>query len=430
MSKYVRQQKSLPKHPKACSATSLIAAPFVPENPRERPGLKGPGFTSKKGKYAPRPVAPAKPVVEENLQEQHLSIEDQQLVLNVVRGAFPKCSDYDILRPVLEVVRKAVEQGGAEAQRVFEGEAGKAAREAWMVRWGAGRALCFAAVVIEVCEKFGGEAWVKGVVGEDGVVEGGKGSGTVRVLSFGAGSTEVLALGAMLRHLRADAIGASAVADTPDLPSTSEPIIDHHIVNPISWGPEIHGLHTSLTTPLPISKYASATAIANNAPFLAPSVMVPSVHELSILQASQDELSALLGAEPGLITLFHSLADLAVTSVAKTAAFLLKLTIAAPKGSLLLVVDRAEGVEASKGEEGDEGVQKRRYPLRYVLDMALMGKGAKAASKADESEEEVNKAAWKMLVADEERMFKIDDGLKHAMGLENLKVQVFLFRRL
>ena len=141
--------------------------------------------------------------------------------------------------------------------------------------------------------------------------------------------------------------------------------------------------------------------------------MEPELHRFSALEASQEEVAELVGEEAALITLFYTVADLAATSVAKTVALLLKLTIAAPRGSLVVVFDKAE-------EEGKKG-----YPLRYLLDMAFLGK-----KPSGEEEEEGAKPAWKMLLADGERVVKGSEGLRYAVGLETRKAQVYVFRRL
>ncbi|OBT54964.1 hypothetical protein VE04_03469 [Pseudogymnoascus sp. 24MN13] len=120
------------------------------------------------------------------------------------------------------------------------------------------------------------------------------------------------------------------------------------------------------------------------------------MQKFSPLEASQEEVGELVGEEAALITLFYTVADLAATS-----------------GSLVVVFDRAE-------EEGKKG-----YPLRYLLDMAFLGK-----KPSGEDQEEGVKPAWKMLLADEARVVKACDGVRYALAQETAKAQVYVFRRL
>jgi len=301
--------------------------------------------------------------------------------------------------------------------------------EAYAVRWSPNRAMLFAAVVVGMCEKFREEVWVRIFLADENV-EGGEALkspetlGTLKVVSFGGGAAEVIAFGALLRHILPRAIAKpssaslqlDAVAEDMNSLSILEgsvptPILDLHLVDAASWEPVISSLHSGLTTPPTLSKYASASAKANNASFISPHALNPSFQQINILEASQEELSTILGTEPVLITLFFTLNDLYTSSIAKTAAFFLKLTLAAPKDSLLLIIDGPD-VELAAGK--DEG---KKYPMHYLLDLVLLEKGLS------------EKPAWEKLIGDQNRLFKMEEGLKYPVGLENIRFQVHLFRR-
>lgn len=362
-------------------------------------------------------------------EHQSLGVEDQQLLLDVVRRSFPQCEDYETLKPVLKDVKGAVDAGDLE--KAFGGDEGREKREAWVVRWGAAKAVWFANLLVTVVEKFEDEPLARKLLGDEEEEK----DAPVKVVSFGGGPAELMAMGGLIRHLCPDARGRSSAelqygAEDPDAPPVSGQIVDLHLVNSIYWSPEISTSHASLITPPTLSKYASASALANSAPFLAKTALSPVVHQLNVLEASQEELSTLLGNEAALITLFYTVADLAATSVAKTVALLLKLTIASPRGSLVVVFDRAEVDGDDEGAEGQEDggkkSEKRRYPLRYLLDMTLLGK----KHSTEELDEGGEKPAWKMLLMDEERVVKVTHGLRYALGLDTAKAQVYVFRRL
>ncbi|OBT61024.1 hypothetical protein VE03_09624 [Pseudogymnoascus sp. 23342-1-I1] len=433
MSKYVRQQKSLPKHPKTPSSSDSPFAPVpVPVKPRERPGWSGPGYTKKGGKHIPRPPPAPKPVViPPGDEHQALEAPNQQLLLDAVRKAFPRCEEVEVMKEVLVGVEEAMARGDWDV--AFEETD---MREAWVVRWGAERAVWFANLLVKVVETLEDDALFASLRGkgeDDEEEEGGEkeekkenddeedDEEPLRVVSFGGGPAEVLALGAVIRHFRPDAHGKSkAELESADSDSDAGTIIDLNLANSVNWTREVSTSHAALLSPPTLSKYASASAIANSTPFLAKSALEPEMNRFSALEASQEDVSDLVGEEAALITLFYTVADLAATSVAKTVALLLKLTIAAPKGSLVVVFDHAEGEGRSGGDEGKKG-----YPLRYLLDMAFLGK-----KPSGEDGEAGVKPAWKMLLADEERVVKVSDGLRYAVGLETAKAQVYVFRRL
>ena len=436
MSKYVRQEKSQRKHPVASSATSLIKAPVIPAAPKERPGWKGPGFTKKTPQQPSRPAPSSLTPPALNIQEQYLPIELQQLLLNIFRANFPACQDYEGLKPILKEIKDAL------SYRDFEQAFGRLDRlEAYAMRWSPNRALCYASVLVEICKEFSEEVWIKHLLGEEehdaeGVLEYPENTARrQKIVCYGGGAAEVMAFGAMLRYIRPAATGKPFVAKVqaetvttsmgPQSISgapTLSPILDLHLIDIANWAPIASSLQTGLVTPPILSKYTSTSVKANNASFLAPDLLNTSFRQCNILEASQDELEPVIGAEAAFITLFFTLSDLHASSVAKSTAFLLKLTLATPKNSLLLIVDSFESSSEPTVEKDDQGKEKKRYPMHYLLELALMEKHLPKV--ADE------KPTWQKLVGDESRLFKLKEGLKYPIGLENIRFQVHLFRKL
>jgi 25S rRNA (uracil2843-N3)-methyltransferase len=432
MSKYVRQEKSRRKHPIISSSTSIIKAPVDPTAIKERPEWKGPGFVKKTPKQPPHPVPSPSASATLNAQQNLLPIELQQLLLNIFRTTFPICQDYEALKPMLQQIKDAL------SERNFE----KAFRcldwmEAYAVRWSPSRALCYVAVLAELCEEFREEEWIKCLFGsekhdiEGSTISNGKFVRQSKVVCFGGGAAEVMAFGAILRHV----LSISADVMTMRSPSLSESgcssgsesspfplLLELHLLDSTKWAPIISSLLFGLTTPPTLSRYASASARARNAPFLFPDILKASSQQCNILEASQNELVSMIGAKPALITLFHTLNDLLASSVAKCAAFLLKLTMAAPKNSFLLIIDGLDSSSEIIVGKDDQGREKNTYPMRYLLDMVLMEKQLSAAVD--------QKQSWERLVGDQSRYFRIPEGLTYPVRLENIRFQVYLFKKL
>lgn len=431
MSKFIRQDKSQRKHPVNSSSSSILKAPVVAASIKERPDWKGPGFVKKVSKKKDAPLQSiAKAPSDLKAQQQCLPVELQQLVLDIFRTSFPACQDYDSLKLVLQEVREALEE------RDFERAFGKReCREAFVVRWCPNRALLFAHVILGICEGFSEEPWIRSLCGVNKELkddeEGRREVLSSNVVCFGSGPAELMALAAVLRHIQPSSRGYPQLisetlshASTPEPPVCRSPTPQMHILNASPWSSAINALTSTLITPPILSKYASATAKANNVSFLRQGCMETTFHEISILEASQEILSSTLGSKPVLITICYTLNDLHMSSVAKTAAFLLKLTIVAPKNSLLLVIDSPEAdleAAASRGPKVSENKGKSRYSMQYLMDLVLLEKGL--------GKSEGEEPAWEKLVGDGSRIFKLDERLKYPISLENMRAQVYLFRR-
>jgi 25S rRNA (uracil2843-N3)-methyltransferase len=313
--------------------------------------------------------------------------------------------------------------------------------EAYAVRWSLNRALCYANVLVEVCKEFREAMWIKHLLGEEehdaeGALEYPENTTRpLKIVCYGGGAAEVIAFGAMLRYVRPAAAGkpfaASVQAETVTESMSSlsisgppelSPILNLHLVDVANWAPIVSSLQTGLATAPILSKYASASAKANNVSFLAPGLLNTSFRQCNILEANQDELESMISAEVALITLFFTLSDLHASSIAKSTAFLLKLTLAAPKNSLLLIIDSPEPSSEASIEKCDQSKEKKTYPMRYLLDLVLMEKHLRKA--VDDN------PAWEKLVEDQGKLFKVEEGLKYPICLENIRFQVHLFRKL
>ncbi|KAL2066259.1 hypothetical protein VTL71DRAFT_2330 [Oculimacula yallundae] len=417
MSKYIRHEKSQRKHPVASSATSLIKAPMVPTAPKERPGWKGPGFNKKTPRQAQLPSQSKLSRVTVAVQEQIIPLAHQQLLLNVVRAAFPLCQDYETLKPMLQGIRLALAEG--DSDKAFSSQDWM---EAYAVRWSSTRALSCATLLLSIVEEFGEETRIQNYLDGRRTSES-----TTRIVCFGGGSTEIMAFAASLRHISEEQNNDNtstrpAVTDGPSKAAVS-PLsrVDLYLVDKADWAPVVSNIELGLFNPPELSKYASQSAKLNNASFIASADMSTSFLQKDILVASQEDLAAVLGPTPSLITFFFTLNDLHAISSAKTAALLLKLTLLAPRDSLLLVVDSVEpSSEAVVGVDG-VGMEKGRYRMGKWLDIVLMGQFESAGVS--------DKSAWREIVRDENRVFRLAEGLKFPISLDHVNFQVHLFKK-
>lgn len=435
MKKFTRQAKSAKKHPVHSSDTPHHAPLPVPQNPSQRPGWKGPSFVRKAPKAAARPT-PSSKNSESPIADQIIPIELQQVLLNVFRNAFPASADFEALKPTLQEVKNAL------FERDFARAFGKEEYlEAYSCRWSPSRCLCYAYVFADLVTEFQDDVVVKRILGDE-IIEGEGGEGEssaktngeeekrARIVCFGGGAAEVVALAGALAFIHPTAKGKPAqssgetsiteeLEDLTVADSQIPPITDLLLVDTAAWGDVVSKLSTAVTSPPPLSKYASATAKATNASLLAVGVLNSTFHQLDVLEASVDDLRLLIGPEPSILTLLFTLNELYTHSISLTTTFLLHLTTIAAKDSLLLIVDSPGSyAEATVGKDGE----KKKYPMHWLMDHTLLEKHSKRG--------EEDTPAWEKLVGDESRWFRLDEKLRYPISLENMRFQVHLFRRL
>ncbi|KAH6977885.1 hypothetical protein EDB82DRAFT_502787 [Fusarium venenatum] len=398
MTKFKRHAQSQPKHgpPPASGASKAPVAP-----PVRRPGWTGPSYIRKVVKKTPATVKQDSSIE----QIQILSVKHQQLILDTIRTAFPAVDEFSALTPVLRAVREALEQqdyGKAFGTEEF--------LEAYTIRWSPNRALATANVLAWMCSEMSETAWVQEFLHNDGQKPS-------KIVCIGRGGSDLLACAASLKH--------SHQSKLDQIPYEGSAMVDLNLIDRHDWSGVVTKLQHTLTHAPPLSKYASAKAHASNIPAIPSQVLNPAVNQLDILESGSTDLPAMIGPNPTLITLFFTLHDLYSVSISKTTAFLLRLTSAAPKGSLLLVVD-SPGADVALPDSSNKG-QEKRYPVEWLLYQTLLPPKGKD-SEEDEGEDQ---RAWTKLVeGGHEKEYKLPTGLKYPGSLENTKVQVHLLERL
>lgn len=397
-----------------------------------RPGWRGLGSTKPKSSQKPK----ASKVSERKTSgppaaavESLVPAELQQQLLNIYKHAFPSLAEkgIDALKSLLQEVKQAL----------FERDFGRAFGrqdylEAYAFRWSPSRSLCYLSILVDLQANLS-ETSVFQSIAQSGCEIPAEDAGlnisntTLHVACLGGGAAEVVAFGGLLKCLSKDAKPSIEERDEPSITgamaaitiSDNRPSMNVGIllIDTAGWKDVIHKLSKSLTSPPPLSKYASASAKAANLPLLPEGSLSPTFQQANLLEMSKSQLESTLGQQPFLITLLFTLNELYTASITKTTAFLLNLTAAVQPGTVLLVVDSPGSYsEATLGKDA------KKYPMQWLMDRTLLGE--QKASKGEEKRE------WQKLVSDDSRWFRLSEELKYPISLENMRYQIHLFRRL
>ncbi|KAK4163594.1 hypothetical protein QBC43DRAFT_319379 [Cladorrhinum sp. PSN259] len=234
----------------------------------------------------------------------------------------------------------------------------------------------------------------------------------LQVLSIGGCAAELVAFGSLLSAFPPSTSGSLTLLDSGP------------------WEDVIASLTSTITTPPPVSKYASAAAKARGpgtALIHPPSRLLSSTFlQKDVLALGPEGLSSIIGGDddnnnnkPALITLLFTLNELFTASgIGKTTKFLLDLTSVAPFGSLLLVVDSPGSYsETTIGKEES----KKKYPMQWLLDRIILGT----------QKEPVAGRRWKKLESHDSVWFRLDQRekkLDYPIALENMRYQMHLYR--
>ncbi|EME50200.1 hypothetical protein DOTSEDRAFT_77267 [Dothistroma septosporum NZE10] len=192
--------------------------------------------------------------------------------------------------------------------------------------------------------------------------------------------------------------------------------IDATLLDIAAWESVSNDLHRAIDTPAELSKYASAAAREANTAWLQSEIYKSSFRQLDALDLSEEQTRGIFAAAD-LVTLMFTLNELYSSSMAKTQQLLSKLTFVLRPGAHLLVVD-SPGSYSTVSIDGAE----RKYPMQWLLDYTLIG-----SSKGHEA---ANQPKWQKLVSDDSRWFRIPEGLKYPIELENMRYQIHLYKRL
>ncbi|KAH6876288.1 hypothetical protein BKA58DRAFT_138501 [Alternaria rosae] len=358
---------------------------------------------------------PAKPKKTEKRQANgakgpgisYIPIELQQLLLNIFRNSFAERMSADIT-PLLQEVK------GHLYKRDFATAFGKKEYlEAYAARWSPSRALGYLDLMWELRD----DLWVDEEDEEENqeaIAEQAKPKSRKIVCLGGGAGAEIVTLGGLQKLM-----STTYSQDGED----SEGLRGHVEITAVDiadWSVVVENLAKQLTVPAELSKYASAAARAANIPPLNPEDVAVRFKQQDVLQASAEELSEQL-ADANLVTLLFTLNELYTASLPLTQKFLLLMTSILQPGALLLVVD-SPGSYSSVTLNGAE----KKYPMQWLLDHTLLKQAS--GNLNERGKEEI--VRWEKIKEDDSRWYRLDERLRYPIELENMRMQVHLYRKL
>jgi len=368
--------------------------------------------TTKPKKQPQKTQIPASSADTQDEPDQKQGISDderkhQQRVLDVFRHAFGDALSSPNLTTTLQSVKQALYD--RDFARAFGDPEHLAV---YAARWSPTRALCYASVldgILEYLEPLlsSSPAVTTNSNKEDGDENGDEdedddegasvdNAASLKVLSIGGGAAELVALGAFLNQ-HPSFSGAITLLDSGP------------------WDTVVSQLTTALTTPPPISKYASAAAKLSNAAMVPPSHLTPIFLHQDALALDKAGVASLLGTTPLLVTLLFTLNELFTAGgLGKTTTLLLDITSTIPLGSLLLVVD-----SPGSYSETTIGKEAKRYPMQWVLDKVMLSETAPATLGRRWIKVESHDSVWFRLA---------HEALDYPIPLENMRYQMHLYQ--
>lgn len=353
-------------------------------------GGKKPTAAPKKSANADKRLATAaRNEIAKQQNESSVSSDLQQKCLDIFRDALNPSTDDN---PILQEVK------GHLYNRDFSTAFGKEEYlRVYASRWSPSRALAYLNVFAGSASSF-----VPATRQSDCAAA----SEPLRVVCLGGGAGgELVGLGAWLSTLFEDEA-------TCELRSTHVDLVD--IAN---WTEVVQQLQAALTSPPPISNYASQAKKDANKALVTDTALDAKFHQLDVLSpevANQNALGGLL-EKTDLVTFMFTLNELYSASLPATQALLNRITDLIRKDSHLLVVD-SPGSYSTVSLNGAE----KKYPMQWLLDHTLLG--SKDGAGAETSK-------WEKIAEDDSHWFRLGKELRYPIALEDMRFQVHLFRR-
>ena len=393
----------------------------VGKDSASRPGWKGPGYVKKSDSPAKAKAKNTGPESVNPPSESVIPIELQQSLLDIFRNMFSGILAADTLQPLLQEVKTALYE--RDFSRAFGSQEYLAA---YSVRWSPSRSLCYLSILVDLQIHLS-EILAFCRTSQLDVIQGNGFpsscpttlKSTLTVVCFGGGAAEVVAFGGFLRFL----LDASTTERTDTEASSNLSISDKEqgvdllLIDTAQWGDIVQMLNTGLTTPPLLSNYASSSAKEANSSLISAGRVATTFRCDNVLDLSQNELDDIAGRSQTLLTLFFTLNELYATSIGKTTALLLRLTTAAKPGTLLLIVD-----SPGSYSETTVGKDAKKYPIQWLLDHTLL--------ETEKNRGQDGTSNWLKVFSDDSRWFRLPDGLRYPIPLENMRYQISLYRRL
>lgn len=260
--------------------------------------------------------------------------------------------------------------------------------EAYVVRWSPSRALAYRWVFGRLLRQE-----LRGVLGP--------GRGERReVVCIGAGAGgEVVGLAGAVADLSKRMEEGAGTEEEGEPERVKVVAIDN-----ASWGPIFEKLSAGISDPKPFGTPPRPTFQLPQSPIFEPTFLHADV-------LSPDFPASAITTNTSLITLLFTTNELYKQSMSRASAFLLSLRQRTAPGCLLLVLESAGSYSTIrmtvKGEE-------KEYPMGSFLDFTMVGRGESGWEKVWETDSE-----W----------YRLPEGLKYPVELENMRFLVRLYRR-
>lgn len=301
-------------------------------------------------------------------------VHNQQRILNLFSDSFQAVLSSDSFTQTLQEIKQAL------FNRDFDLAFGKEEYlEAYAARWSPSRALCYANVFLTLKQQL---AEVTSTFGK------------IRMISIGGCAAEHVGFASYLSQTHTK--GTLTLVDSAP------------------WANVAATLQSSLTTPPPLSKYASESAKASNAAFLPQSQLTINAIQQDALAMDKSQWAELLGTKPIVLTIMFTLNELYTNGgIKKTTELLKTLAEVLPHNSLLLVVD-----SPGSYSETAIGKEKKRYPMQWLLNHTL---------EAMESETQ----SWHFVDGKDSIWFRLPEHLSYPIQLENMRylLQVYQWKK-
>lgn len=361
------------------------------------------------------------------------SVKVQQLLLDLLKNAFAIRSN-DQLHETIQRIKKHLYH--RDFDQAFSEEA---LREAYAIRWSSSRALAY----LDICHELPaiGNHLLRN---NQSVLETSPPdvtspsrkcssieahttsredanrasadliSDVARVVCIGGGAgAEIVALAGYLHEATE---GAQENSETGDQDRSISTHLDITAVDVADWSSTLNKIHTALTTP---TAKASNTALIH-----AGHLTIHFLHQ-NILTLQPIALKSLF-QNTALTTLLFTLNELYTTSISQTTTFLLSLTSALPPGALFLVVDSPGSYSTVALNADSSQAKEKRYPMQWLLDHTLL----EVTSTRNDHGSTSQHKKWEKIHENTSRWFRLARELTYPMGLEDMRCQVHLYRKL
>ncbi|KAL8890626.1 MAG: hypothetical protein Q9215_002272 [Flavoplaca cf. flavocitrina] len=218
--------------------------------------------------------------------------------------------------------------------------------------------------------------------------------------------------------------------------------LDIIVVDIAPWSSVLSKLSSTVTSqPIPTS---SESREAAEGPLTPPGKLAVTFKQFDILSMQHSEMQDLCH-EAKLVTLMFTLNELYSISIAKTTKMLLNLTGCVERGCVLVVVDSPGSYStlalgAGKDREEENGASKegekereKRYPMRWLLDHTLLEVAKYEGEDKGEGKGEgkvKGTKQWEKVYSEDSRWCRLKEELRYPIALENMRMQVHVYRRL